>query len=189
MSYRSNYRRPAGTRPVAPRVNKYPGDCARCGEHVPANRGVAYRDGGRWRVRHTDSRWQGSPVSGGYVGGCPKDTGAQNAALAAMRAGQDVTAARAAFLDSYAPAQPAPAETELVWCENTHHPVGVHCVTNECEDPHNSGRYAPVQAEPGADLREVSRRAGGKYAYTSTGARMTMSSRRCEDAPCCGCCD
>ena len=149
MSYRSNYRRPAGTRPVAPRVNQYPGDCARCGEHVPANRGVAYRDGGRWRVRHTDSRWQGSPVSGGYVGGCPKDTGAQNAALAAMRAGQDVTAARAAFLES----------------------------------------YAPVQAGPGADLREVSRRAGGKYAYTSTGARMTMSSRRCEDAPCCGCCD
>jgi hypothetical protein len=30
---------------------------------------------------------------------------------------------------------------------------------------------------------------GGKYAYTGTGARMTMSSRRCEDAPCCGCCD
>ena len=28
-----------------------------------------------------------------------------------------------------------------------------------------------------------------KYAYTSSGARMTMSSRRCEDAPCCGCCD
>lgn len=30
---------------------------------------------------------------------------------------------------------------------------------------------------------------GSKYAYTSTGARMTLSSRRCEDAPCCGCCD
>ena len=34
-----------------------------------------------------------------------------------------------------------------------------------------------------------SRYGGSKYAYTSTGARMTMSSRRCEDAPCCGCCD
>ena len=48
---------------------------------------------------------------------------------------------------------------------------------------------APRQAGPDDDLREVSRRAGGKYAYTSTGARVTMSSRRCEDAPCCGCCD
>jgi len=46
---------------------------------------------------------------------------------------------------------------------------------------------APAQAGPGDDL--LSRRAGGKYAYTSSGARMTMSSRRCEDAPCCGCCD
>ena len=49
--------------------------------------------------------------------------------------------------------------------------------------------HAPRQSDPGDDLRELSRRAGGKYAYTSTGARMTMSSRRCEDAPCCGCCD
>jgi len=49
--------------------------------------------------------------------------------------------------------------------------------------------YAPRQAGQGADLREVSRRAGSKYAYTNTGARVTMSSRRCEDAPCCGCCD
>jgi hypothetical protein len=28
-----------------------------------------------------------------------------------------------------------------------------------------------------------------KYAYTASGTRTTMSSRRCEDAPCCGCCD
>ncbi len=48
---------------------------------------------------------------------------------------------------------------------------------------------APAQAGPDDDLREVSRRAGSKYAYTSGGARMTMSSQRCEDAPCCGCCD
>ena len=51
------------------------------------------------------------------------------------------------------------------------------------------GTRAPVQAGPDDDLREVSRRAGSKYAYTSTGARMTASSQRCEDAPCCGCCD
>jgi hypothetical protein len=37
--------------------------------------------------------------------------------------------------------------------------------------------------------REAPGSRGSKYAYTSTGARMTMSSRRCEDAPCCGCCD
>jgi len=29
----------------------------------------------------------------------------------------------------------------------------------------------------------------GKYAYTSSGARMTSRRGRCEDAPCCGCCD
>ena len=27
------------------------------------------------------------------------------------------------------------------------------------------------------------------YAYTSSGARMTSRQGRCEDAPCCGCCD
>jgi hypothetical protein len=48
---------------------------------------------------------------------------------------------------------------------------------------------APVQAPPGADLRAVSAAAGPKYAYTESGARMTVSSQRCIDAPCCGCCD
>ena len=48
---------------------------------------------------------------------------------------------------------------------------------------------APKQASPDDDLVEVSRRAGGKYAYTSSGVRMTASSQRCIDAPCCGCCD
>lgn len=44
-----------------------------------------------------------------------------------------------------------------------------------------------VATEPAEPSR--SRSYGSKYAYTSTGARVTMSSRRCEDAPCCGCCD
>jgi hypothetical protein len=48
---------------------------------------------------------------------------------------------------------------------------------------------APQQAAPDADLRAVSAAAGSKYAYTAGGARMTMASARCEDAPCCGCCD
>jgi hypothetical protein len=48
---------------------------------------------------------------------------------------------------------------------------------------------APVQAPEGADLRAVSAAAGPKYAYTAGGARMTVASQRCIDAPCCGCCD
>ena len=49
----------------------------------------------------------------------------------------------------------------------------------------------PVTAAPGTGRGRGRRSSyrGGKYAYTSSGARMTMSSRRCEDAPCCGCCD
>lgn len=43
-----------------------------------------------------------------------------------------------------------------------------------------AARYVPAERPS---------RSGGKYAYTSTGARMTVGSRRCEDAPCCGCCD
>jgi hypothetical protein len=48
-----------------------------------------------------------------------------------------------------------------------------------------AARYAaanPVAAQHGTYR-------GGKYAYTSSGARMTNRYRRCEDAPCCGCCD
>lgn len=51
------------------------------------------------------------------------------------------------------------------------------------------GSPPPVQAPPGTDLRALSAAAGPKYAYTQDGARMTVSSQRCEDAPCCGCCD
>lgn len=45
---------------------------------------------------------------------------------------------------------------------------------------------AVAQSRPAASR---GRHSGSKYAYTSSGARVTMSSRRCEDAPCCGCCD
>ena len=51
------------------------------------------------------------------------------------------------------------------------------------------GRNALQQAPEGADLRAVSAAAGPRYAYTASGARMTLASARCEDAPCCGCCD
>jgi len=52
-----------------------------------------------------------------------------------------------------------------------------------------SDRLADVAATASAMApARPSRSGSGKYAYTSSGARMTMSSRRCEDAPCCGCC-
>ena len=65
----------------------------------------------------------------------------------------------------------------------------------------NYGGYGAVTHEacppmdaPGASAHNGYRaprayRRGSRYAYTSSGARVTMSSRRCEDAPCCGCCD
>jgi hypothetical protein len=134
------------------RTNKYPAPCQRCGEDIPARSGELFRDAGQWRVRHLAATWKGSPVSGGWAGGCPADTAALNLQLWAARQGL----------------------TAPLW--------------DEAKRLARAER-APVQAPQGADLREVSRRAGSKYAYTASGARMTASSRRCIDAPCCGCCD
>ena len=60
----------------------------------------------------------------------------------------------------------------------------------------NYGGYNAVTHEacPPIDApRSTGRRRSGyrrsRYAYTSTGARMTSRYGRCEDAPCCGCCD
>ena len=69
------------------------------------------------------------------------------------------------------------------------HPLSEHDRIASAAAMYAASHPAPVQAPPGADLAEVSRRAGPKYAYTASGARMTMSSQRCIDAPCCGCCD
>lgn len=46
----------------------------------------------------------------------------------------------------------------------------------------------PIEAQrrsPGRGRRGYGRRTG----YTSSGARLTSRRGRCEDAPCCGCCD
>ncbi len=140
--YNRNTHRRQSRPPRGPRANRYPGPCATCGDEVPAGAGLL--EGGQasgWTVKHRPAAWSGSPVSGWYAGGCPRDTAALNAS-----GGWGPESAR-----TYTPA-------------------------------------APLQAGPDDDLREVSRRAGSKYAYTSSGARMTMSSQRCEDAPCCGCC-
>jgi hypothetical protein len=48
------------------------------------------------------------------------------------------------------------------------------------------GELAPVAS---GTRTSGARRRTSRYAYTSGGARMTDRASRCEDAPCCGCCD
>lgn len=50
-----------------------------------------------------------------------------------------------------------------------------------------AARYAAANPPSSAPSSAPAR--SGRYAYTSSGARMTDRFRRCEDAPCCGCCD
>jgi hypothetical protein len=169
---------PARKTSTGPRANQFAGQCSICGLTVQAGAGLLEGWPGNWTVAHRPASWSGSPVSGWYVGGCPEDTAALNA-----KGGWGPESAR-----TFVP----PAQAELVWCETVNAPAhgnGPHLLQANCQNPHNTGTYAPVQAGPDSDLLELSRRAGGKYAYTASGARMTVSSQRCEDAPCCGCCD
>lgn len=143
MAYgkRSNYRRGAQQN-AGPRPNTYPGTCASCGQYVAVGAGIltGTRNTG-YTTKHTPATLHGSPISGGYINGCPAETDELNAGLGHV--------------------------------DNSY-------VRNMARN------LAAASDNP---IREMSRRAGGKYAYTSSGARMTMSSQRCEDAPCCGCCD
>jgi hypothetical protein len=50
-------------------------------------------------------------------------------------------------------------------------------------------RLAAVAAAYAATHPAEPARASRGYAWTSGGARMSNRYRRCEDAPCCGCCD
>jgi hypothetical protein len=53
-------------------TNRRAGECDTCGQTVEAGRGEArLLDTDAWIVVHPSARWEGSPVSGGYVGGCP----------------------------------------------------------------------------------------------------------------------
>ena len=54
-------------------VNRYAGECAICHQNVAAGMGVATKptNGTSWVVTHSAQTWKGSPVSGGWVGGCP----------------------------------------------------------------------------------------------------------------------
>lgn len=64
---------------------------------------------------------------------------------------------------------------------------------------HASGFFGPGSPLPVSERDRIARTASmfasaaeaprGRYAYTSGGARMTDRHSRCEDAPCCGCCD
>lgn len=147
------------------RVNARPGDCRSCHEHIPAGAGQLWRESdGSWSVVHVEQSQGGwlmhpQPVRGG----CPESTDKRNAELHAS-----------GFLGPDAPVLVSERE---------------HIASTARMYAARNATDAPRQAGPGDDLREVSRRAGSKYAYTSSGARMTMLSRRCEDAPCCGCCD
>jgi hypothetical protein len=64
-----------------------------------------------------------------------------------------------------------------------------------CKCPDLTGDDYPDLAGDDSDARygygSIGHRYGGigKYAYTASGARMTDRASRCEDAPCCGCCD
>lgn len=55
-------------------ANKRPGDCHLCGQLVAVGGGLAVKCRDGWKVEHRPARWQGSPVSGQMVGGCPPVT-------------------------------------------------------------------------------------------------------------------
>lgn len=69
--YRGTFRRPVQR--TRARANAYEATCWICGATVPAHAGVltGNRDVG-YKIRHSDRRWAGSPVSGRFVGGCPE---------------------------------------------------------------------------------------------------------------------
>lgn len=54
------------------RANKFAGKCGICGQTVEAGAGILTGRPGSWGVKHAPSKWIGSPVSGGFVGGCPE---------------------------------------------------------------------------------------------------------------------
>lgn len=70
MAGRYHNRQPAQGKTVA---NKYAGICAVCGQTVPALAGLAVYRGRGWQIEHRPTTWHGSPVSGGWSGGCPRE--------------------------------------------------------------------------------------------------------------------
>lgn len=58
------------------RTNRFEGTCEACGQTVPSGCGRVRlaRNPDRWITSHKPTTWQGSPVSGGWVGGCTPAT-------------------------------------------------------------------------------------------------------------------
>jgi hypothetical protein len=139
MTYgrRGSYRR-GSVQKSGPRPNTYPGQCATCGMNVAAGAGIltGTKQTG-YTVTHAPATLHGSPISGGWINGCPEETDRLNAALGHEN-------------DSYV------------------------------QNAENAEKIV---------LEKPPARSAGKYAYTGSGARMTNRYQRCEDAPCCGCCD
>ena len=81
----SGYRRGGYRRSYAPtvgrvsKVNARPGPCRYCGETVAAGAGQLWRDDNGWSAVHLPASWHGSPVSGGYINGCPGEADKLNA--------------------------------------------------------------------------------------------------------------
>lgn len=170
MSYaRSNYR--AGYRRTAPaagrvlKANRRPGACRECGEVIAAGTGHLWRElDGTWTVVHVPASQGGwlmhpEPVRGG----CPEATDRRNQELHAS--------------GFFGPGAPVPVSER----EHLAATAAWYASQNPAPAASSSGRADP--------LRELSARLGAGYAVLSSGAVVRASSQRCEDAPCCGCCD
>lgn len=66
------------------RANKYAGECARCGTHLEAERGVIIARDGRWNVQCRPSELVGFPTAR-MVGGCAGEADKWNASAAEAR--------------------------------------------------------------------------------------------------------
>lgn len=179
MAYRNSYRggyrgrsgSTSGTVGLVSKANARAGQCRTCGFDVAAGAGQLYREAsGAWSVVHREAFWQGSPVSGQYVGGCARMCGecGQTSMSVIAATGRRSCADREACAERRA---------EVLACPHCRYADDADRNIMPC-DEHSTAR-AGVIGQPAAS----------KYAYTASGARMTASSRRCEDAPCCGCCD
>lgn len=165
-SYRTGYRSRSGS--VTPgrvlKANKRPGPCKECGEVIPAGAGHLWReDDGSWAVVHVPASQGGWLMHPEPVrGGCPASTDRRNAELFAN--------------GFFGPGATAPVSER------------VHlAATAEWYASQNPAPARPSSS--GNGLRELSARLGSGYAVLSSGAVVRASGSRCEDAPCCGCCD
>lgn len=92
-------------------TNRFPGTCASCSGPVPAGTGLAIYRGSGWTTEHRPMVWHGSPVSGGWVDGCPGDTRPDGATVPGPVVVDDVATghrARAGYGRGYGRCEDAP---------------------------------------------------------------------------------